>query len=315
MEQSIDILGLGCAAVDDVLYVDRYPPPDAKARVQRRERHCGGLTAAALIAAARLQMRCAYAGCLGTDDASQFVLRALRAEDVNVDHVRCEPHARPICSTIAVDQAHGTRNIYFDLNGLVALPPDWPDEDVIRAAHALLVDHFNVEAQIRAAQLARQERVPVIADFERLDMPGFEDLLELVDHLVVSLDFANCLTGCSDPADAALALWREGRQAVVVTNGSNGCWFATQPADPSSTAAVRSPVVQHQPAFQVQAVDTTGCGDVFHGAYAAALVRGLAVSEAVRFASAAAALKATRPGGASGAPQLSEVTAFMEAQQ
>lgn len=315
MEQTIDILGLGCAAVDDVLYVDRYPPPDAKARVQRRERHCGGLTAAALIAAARLQMRCAYAGCLGTDDASQFVLQALEAENISVDHVRRESQARPICSTIAVDQTHGTRNIFFDLNGLEALPSDWPGEEVIRGARALLVDHFNVDAQIRAARLARQERVPVIADFERLDMPGFDDLLHLVDHLVVSLDFAKGLTGCSDSADAALALWREGRRAVVVTDGSNGCWFATQPAGPGSTAAGRPPAVQHQPAFRVQAVNTAGCGDVFHGAYAAALVRGLAVSEAVRFASAAAALKATRPGGASGAPQLSEVTAFMEAQQ
>lgn len=311
MGQAIDILGLGCAAVDDVMYVDRYPPPDSKAAVIRRERRCGGLTAAALLAAARLGMRCAYAGCLGTDDASQFVLRTLAEEHISVEYVRHEPPARPVCSTIAVDQARGTRNIFFDLTGLVPLPPQWPGNDVIRATRALLVDHFNVEAQIHAAQLARQARIPVVADFERLDMPGFNDLLELVDHVVVSLDFAKRLTGCSDPADAALALWRDGRQATVVTSGSSGCWFAAQP----NVSVGCAPEVRHQSAFSIQAVDTTGCGDVFHGAYTAALVCGLGVGDSVRFASAAAALKATRAGGASAAPTLSEVTRFMEAQQ
>jgi sugar/nucleoside kinase (ribokinase family) len=69
--------------------------------------------------------------------------------------------------------------------------------------------------------------------------------------------------------------------------------------------------VAHQPAFPVAVVDTTGCGDVFHGAYAAGLVRGLGVMERVRLAAAAAALKATRPGGQAGAPTLAEVEQFL----
>ncbi|MBA3485539.1 MAG: sugar kinase, partial [Pirellulales bacterium] len=87
MARSIDVLGLGCAAVDDLLLVDRYPAPDSKTPVVRRERRCGGLTAAALIAASRLGARCAYAGCLGEDDASGFVLRSLHAEGVDTGHV------------------------------------------------------------------------------------------------------------------------------------------------------------------------------------------------------------------------------------
>jgi sugar/nucleoside kinase (ribokinase family) len=78
-----DILGLGCATVDDLLYVDSYPPPDTKTRILRSERQCGGLTATALVAAARFGAKCAYAGQLGNDDQSTFVDRALRAEGID----------------------------------------------------------------------------------------------------------------------------------------------------------------------------------------------------------------------------------------
>src|SRR5262249_48809637 len=97
-----DIVGLGCAAVDDLLYVPAYPPADAKAQIQRRERQGGGLTATALVAAARLGARCAYAGVLGDDDLSQFVRANFEGEGVDVTWVRLRPGARPIHSIIIV---------------------------------------------------------------------------------------------------------------------------------------------------------------------------------------------------------------------
>src|SRR5438067_10401824 len=100
-----DVLGLGCVAVDDLLYVPAYPPPDAKVRVRRRERQCGGLTATALVAAARLGARCAYAGVLGDDEFSHFVLDTFRREDIDVRHVVGHAAARPIHSTIVVDES------------------------------------------------------------------------------------------------------------------------------------------------------------------------------------------------------------------
>jgi sugar/nucleoside kinase (ribokinase family) len=95
-------------------------------------------------------------------------------------------------------------------------------------------------------------------------------------------------------------LWDKDRQAVVVTCGAAGAWFAGIDG-----------VVQHQPAFSVKVADTTGCGDVFHGAYAAEIVRGVAVADCVRFASAAAALKATQPGGQRGIPTRAGVERFL----
>jgi ribokinase len=140
---------------------------------------------------------------------------------------------------------------------------------------------------VRAAELARAAGRAVVADLERAmdDPDDFRRLLDLTDHLIVGHVFAAQLTGLSDPAAASRALWQTGRSAVVVTAGPAGCWAVSGP--------VESPLL-HQPAFSVPIVDTTGCGDVFHGAYAAALARGDPLPDRLRDASAAAALRASR---------------------
>jgi sulfofructose kinase len=303
MTRSFDILGLGCVAVDDLLYVPAYPPPDSKVQVRHRGRQGGGLTATALVAASRLGARCAYAGTLGDDDLSRFVLGRFQQEGVDVSLVRRRPEARPIHSIIVVDEGRQTRNIFYSLEGVFGAEPGWPAAEVVRSVGVLYVDHFGVEGMTWAARIAREAGVPVVADLERGEMPGFPDLLALVDHLIVSRDFAAVLTGATDPPAAAVRLWNDRRQVVIVTAGPAGCWYlsSAQPDRPS-----------HQPAFAVPVADTTGCGDVFHGAYASALVRGLDLLGRVRFASAAAALKATRPGGQAGIPTRSAVEAFLE---
>jgi sugar/nucleoside kinase (ribokinase family) len=299
-----DILGLGCVAVDDLLYVPSYPAADAKVRVRRRERQCGGLTATALVAAARLGARCAFAGVLGTDEDSQFVVDCFRREGIDVRNLLRRPDARPIHSTIIVDETRLTRNIFFDLTGSVGAAADFPPPEVILAARILYVDHYGIEGMTRAARIARAAAIPVVADLERNEWPGLDDLLALVDHLIVSRDFATRLTGTSDPDAALSRLWTAQRQVVAITYGPDGCWYL-EAADPNRP--------RHQPAFAVRAVDPTGCGDVFHGAYAAALARGLDVTGRLRFATAAAALKATQAGGQAGIPTRAATEAFLQA--
>jgi sugar/nucleoside kinase (ribokinase family) len=240
-----------------------------------------------------LGCRCAYAGVLGDDDQSRFVIQRFSEEGIDVTHVRRLPDARPVRSTIIVDRTHQTRTILFDLNGVVGVDSSWPEEDVIRAAGVLLVDNCGVEGMIRAARIARNAQIPVVADFEGAEDPLFPQLLALVDHLILSRDFALKVTGEKDPVLAAHSLWAPGRRAVVVTCGKEGCWWASDQ---------RPGIPCHQPALAVETVDTTGCGDVFHGAYAAALIHGKTVPEAVRFASVAAGVKATCRGGQVGIP-------------
>jgi sugar/nucleoside kinase (ribokinase family) len=111
--------------------------------------------------------------------------------------------------------------------------------------------------------------------------------------VIVSRDFALKFTGMLEVNTAAQSLWTPSRQAIVVTCGKDGCWYLTR-RDPKRAV--------HLPAMKVETVDTTGCGDVFHGAYAAALVQGRDIPEAVRYATIAAGIKATRRGGTAGIP-------------
>lgn len=302
MSEGFDVLGLGSVAVDDLLYVDAYPPAETKVRIRRRERQGGGLTATALVAAARAGARCAYAGILGDDDDSRYVLDNFARENIDVGQVVRRDGVRPIHSTIIVDETAHTRTIFFDLQGTVGADAAHPPAAVIEASRVLFVDHYGIEGMIRAARIARSAGVPVVADLERDEWPGFNELLALVDHLIVSRDFASKRTGESEPAAAVQKLWSAARRTVVVTCGSDGCWFRE--------AGESSP--RHQPAFLVQTVDTTGCGDVFHGAYAAALARGLDLEARIRFASAAAALKAKQRGAQAGIPSRSAIDAFLK---
>lgn len=302
MPATFDVLGLGCAAVDDLLYIDAYPPPDRKVRVRRRERQCGGLTATALVAAARLGARCAFAGILGTDDRSRFILDALTRDGVDVSHVIQRPEVRPIHSTILVDETHHTRNIFFDLEGSVGADPSAPPAEVIASTRVLFVDHYGIEGMTRAVDVAHAAGVAVVADLERSEWPGFAELIARIDHLILSREFACRWTGTSEPAEAVQKLWSPVRRAVVVTCGETGGWYRGE-----STGV--TPLFY--PAFAVQTVDTTGCGDVFHGAYASTLARGLDLVERIRFSAAAAAIKATRRGAQAGIPTREETETFL----
>jgi sugar/nucleoside kinase (ribokinase family) len=302
MKKQFDVLGLGCTAVDEILYVPRYPPADAKVQVRVRERHCGGLTATALVAAARLGARCAYAGTLGEDDNSRFVLETLRREGINLRHLIQREGARPVRSIVVVDETRRTRTIFYDTKGAAGAHPKAPPKEVILSSRVLLVDRFGIPGMIRAARLARSAGIPVVGDFESRHLPRFRELLALVDHLIVSTEFAAELTDAKPPAMATLKLWAKGRKAVVTTCGADGGWFVEQ-------GSLRP---RHFPAFAVKAIDTTGCGDVFHGAYAAALSRGVSLAERLRFAAAAAAIKATMRGGQAGIPTLALVRKFLQ---
>lgn len=288
--------------MDELLYVPAFPAPDTKMRVRHRERQCGGLAATALVAAARLGATGSYAGVLGDDDDSRFVVDCFRREGIDTTYLRRQPDARPIRSFIVVDETKRTRTIIFDIAGATPAQPDWPPEEAIRQARVLFIDHFGVEGMIRAARVARAAGVPIVADFERHEWPEFPELLGLVDHLIVARDFAERLTGEREPSAAVAALWTPDRHLVAVTCGADGCWYQ----------ACNLPL-RHAPAFPVDVVDPTGCGDVFHGAYAAALARGAPVEERIGFASAAAALKATRAGGQAGIPSRAAVDNFLRA--
>ncbi len=288
--KSFDVLGLGVCSVDDLLYVDAYPPANGKQRVMRRERACGGLTANALVAAQRLGGCCAFAGQLGHDAQSELVLATLAQHGVDTQHVLRDDEAQPVQSTIIISNSGRDRAIFPFRPPKYGAPDAWPEAAVIERARVLFVDHMGAAGQLRAAKIARAAGIPVVSDLERDESPHFDALLAQVDHAIFSHEFACQRSGKLDPVEAALAL-SLGRPITIVTIGEQGSVVVA--GDTQRVMRYGTLKIDH-------VVDTTGCGDVFHGAYAFALAQGWPLERRIQVASHAAALKATRSGGQSG---------------
>ena len=170
-----DILGLGCATIDELLFVDAYPAPDGKVLVTQSQTQGGGLTATALVAGARLGASCAYGGMLGFDATSRQVARILESENVDVSLVSWRTEAAAIRSTIIVDQSAHTRAIFFQKPGWVGAALDAPPAGAIAQSRVLLIDHYGGAGNARAARIARENGVPIVADFERRDVPHWDE--------------------------------------------------------------------------------------------------------------------------------------------
>lgn len=297
---SWDILGIGAVAVDDILYMAHYPRPDSKQPVLAKRREGGGLTATALVAASRLGARSAYATVLGDDELSRFSIEELEREEVDCTPIQRRAEARPFHSIIIVDQATGSRTILYSMAGVTQLQPAGISESLIGGCRVLFVDNRASEAGLQAVEIAHRRGIPVVGDIEPDITPEARELMQHVDHLIVGIELAGQVTGENEPERIVKVLAGKERACCVVTAGERGCWYAER----------RGPV-SHFPAFHIQPVDTTGCGDVFHGAYAACLAQGESIAKAIQVASAAAALKATQPGGRRGIPNRAAVDQFL----
>ncbi len=299
--KNFDILGLGCVAVDEILRIPKWPEQETKVRLTHYDKQCGGLTANALVAASRFGSYCAFAGHLGTDANSDFVKHSLLNEKINLDFVPFKQDSKPIHSFIIVDESNDTRTIFFHLDGSTGAPLDSPPDSVVLSSKVLFVDHYGIEGMIRCAKIARQAGIPVVADLERNEWKGFDELLSLVDHLIISFQFAKKISGCSSPQAIAHKLFTPGKKVVVVTGGEEGCWYVEEDR-----------ILKHFPAFKVKSIDTTGCGDVFHGVYSSCLAAGVHAQERIRLSSAAAALKSLEAGAQKGAPTKDQVLEFLK---
>jgi sulfofructose kinase len=298
-----DVLGFGVVAVDNVVTVDRYPIPDTKVEMRSQQRYGGGLTGTALVAAARLGAKAAYCGVLGDDELSRFTLQELEREGVDCTAVLQQPGARPYSAIVIVDQATGQRTILYTRQGVVQRQPEEMTEDLIGSCRVLFVDYTAGAGGQRAIELAHARSIPVVGDIEQAVAPDIPDLVRQIDHLIVGTEFGEQFTGETEPKQMVRALAGPDRACCVVTVGDQGCWYSERGGE-----------VRHFPAFQVEVVDTTGCGDVFHGAYAACIAWGESIDRAIQIATAAAGIKATKPGGRSGIPNLPTVERFLDSE-
>ncbi len=303
MKKLYDVLGAGIAAVDDLIYVTEYPQVDCKIPVHGSARHGGGPACTAIAAVGSLGGRAAYTARFGENELSKYIAFALERHGVDISHFVKDPEGGPYHSIIVVDGT-GHRNVFYDAALYKVVTADDLPAELIQSAKLVLLDHITEPSLDGVAEKAHVLGVPALGDIEGWSESA-KKLAALTDYLIVPRAWAEWASGAANPRDACATLAGAGRPATVVTDGGGDAILTTN----------TEPAVQHFPAFKVEAFDTTGCGDTFHGAFALAVARDLSAADAVVFASGAAALKAMAGGGKrrgwDALPTLDEVLAFL----
>lgn len=303
MVKRFDVLGIGVAAVDDLLYISAYPPSNTKVPILSTERHGGGPACTAMAAVGTLQGIAAYVACLANDELSSFIREALQTHGVDTSHILSSIHGAPYHSSILVD-SFGNRNVFYDASRFQTVRAPQLSKSLIESTKILLLDHVAEPALCDIAEMARNCNIPILADVEGCSEDA-RYLSTLATHLIVPEEFALWATGASQLAEACSMLAGISRPTTIVTAGRAGCYCCFNSQER----------VVHIPAFDVDTHDTNGCGDTFHGAFALATARDFSAEESVVFASAAAALKAYADGGKrrgwDALPSLEEVLNFL----
>lgn len=290
---AIDVLCVGFACYDLVFAVDRHPGPDEKVKAGAFF-SCGGGTAAnAAIAAAQMGAKTALVSYLGSDIYGDQHLAELQAAGVESQLVVRGPGATPI-SAIFV-KPDGSRSIVNHREAVRELAPDAVPFGWVRP-RAVLLDGHQATLALAVVTWAHAQGIPTVLDADTVNQ-GNQELVERCTLVAASERFALEFTGAATP-EAGLTQLARLAPAVVVTLGERGLIW--QRGDERGAL----------PAYTVDAVDTTGAGDTFHGALAAGLAQGLGWEELLRFASAAGALCCTRHGARLGIPTRAEVLAL-----
>ncbi len=294
-----DVVGVGLNATDTVLTVPHFPAYAGKVQVEEEILSPGGQVASALVACARLGLRVKYIGTAGDDERGRIQLESLRGSGIDLEHLRVRKNCANQSAYIVIDASTGERTIFWRRDDCLRIRPDEIEPAQIARGRLLLIDGHDTAAVARAAEIARRHRIPVVVDVDTL-YPGFERVLENTDYLVGSSEFPAAFTGEHDPF-RALALLQEhyGMRLAAMTLGSHGA------------LAREGGKYLYSPAFVVNCVDTTGAGDVFHGAFCYAVLQGMSIRDSLEFSNAMAALNCTALGARGGIGTIEQAHALM----
>ena len=292
---AFDVVGLGQCSIDHVALVAGFPPFAGKVAMRGYRRLPGGQIATALLACARLGLRTAFVSSVGDDGVAEAVLAPLRAAGVDVSRVLEIPGATSQLALIVVDEESGERTVLWHRDPRLAIPRERLAAADVERGRALHLDAGDPDVAIWAARVARAAGIPVFADVDTV-APGVDEVLRNVDFPIVSTQFAEARFGGAEEALRGLA--GLGARYPVVTLGDRGALGG---------AAERCA----SPAFDVEAKDTTGAGDVFHGAFVVAVLEGAGPERALRVANAAAAMNCRALGAQGGLPTRAELDAFL----
>jgi len=286
-----DVVGLGLNATDVAIEVPRYPAFNSKVAFTSARWQAGGQVATALTVCQRLGLKTKYIGRVGDDAMGRFQLESLRPEGMDLSEVKVVPGCPNQCAYIVVEEGSGERTILWRRDLRLTILADELRREMIAGARLLHVDAHDTAAAARLAAWAREAGLPVTADVDNV-YDGLPALLDSVSHLLSSAAFPAAYTGEEDYFRALPEIQRRhpGMKLVGATLGQDG------------VVALEDGQFLYAPAFAVRCRDTTGAGDVFHGAFAFGLLEGWPTLRALEFSNAVAGLNSEAIGARGGIP-------------
>jgi sugar/nucleoside kinase (ribokinase family) len=292
-----DVVGVGINATDTIIRLPHFPALDSKVELLSADVRPGGQVASAIVACHRWSLSARYVGKIGDDAAGKLQMDEMAREGVDARWI-VAPGCMSQSSFILVDEPSGERTVLWKRDPKIALQPADLKREWISAAKVLLVDGHDTEAAALAARWAREENISVVGDFDNR-YPRVEALLEYIDFIVTSKEFPERLTGEKNLLKSLPTILQKFKSRLTAaTLGRLGAvaWDGER--------------FLLCPGFRVHAADTTGAGDIFHGAFLYGLVREWRLEEILEFGCAAAALNCTAPGARGGIATLGEIAAL-----
>ncbi len=284
------VVGIGACVLDTLITLPNFPPEDTKLRATSTKLVGGGPTATGIVAVSKLGISSEYIGVLSDDSSGAYLKADFEKYGVGTDNIDMLPGYRAFTSCIWLNAAEGTRTCVFDKGDLPALKLSEKQIEAIKSADLLMVDGNELEAAIEAAKIAKENGVKVLYDCGGL-YDGIERLLALTDIMIPSEEFSIGHTGEKDAASAAKKLYEMyNPEYVVVTRGKHGGLLFD------------GKEVTEYPIYPADVVDSNGSGDVFHGAFASAVVRGFTPIQCCHFSSCVSALKCMGVGARESVP-------------
>jgi len=294
-----DVVGVGLNATDTLILLRHFPAYAGKIAFDEEILSPGGQVASAMVTCARLGLRVKYIGTVGDDERGRVQVASLRETGINLDDVQVRQGCPNQTAYILIDRSTGERTVLWRRDDRLRLDPSFITPEKISCARLLHIDGHDTPAVERAARLAREHGIPVTVDVDSV-YHGFERVLPRVDYLIASSEFPAQWTNERDPFKALELMQNEyGIRVAAMTLGAHG-----------ALARFEGRFV-YSPAFVVNCVDTTGAGDVFHGAFCYSVLRGMSLRESLDFSNAMAALNCTAIGARGGIRGPEEVGELM----
>lgn len=297
-----DIVGIGAATVDYLSLVAEFPSQESVHKAIASEIDGGGPIATALVTAAKLGATTALIDAVGTDINGKYILQGLRAAGVDTKHVLVRKNRTSSSATVLVCVEDGARSIVYSPGGAEEPTVKEIPEKLIAHAKFLHINGRHFKASVRACEYAKKHDTLISFDGgSHRYRDELRPLVQMSNIVIVSNNFASEYTKAENIQAAGKVLLQEGPAIVIITNGIQGSHLFTEDTDK-----------YHQSAFiHEDVIDTTGCGDSYHGAFLFALCKNYDLKKAMRFASAVASINAMTLGGRAGLPKLNEVKKFL----